>query len=63
MSIILSETDSVYEAEVLELYRANQWSSAEKPRQLLQALNHSHCLITARINNKLVGLGNAISDG
>jgi GNAT superfamily N-acetyltransferase len=49
--------------EVLELYRANKWSSAEKPAQLLAALRNSHSLVTARTENRLVGLGNAISDG
>jgi GNAT superfamily N-acetyltransferase len=48
---------------VLALYRANEWSSAEKPDLLLQALQASHSLITAWDDTKLVGLGNAISDG
>ncbi|WP_252721261.1 GNAT family N-acetyltransferase [Acinetobacter sp. 18QD2AZ41W] len=34
-----------------------------KPQHLLQALQHSHGLVTARINGQLVGLANAISDG
>jgi GNAT superfamily N-acetyltransferase len=49
--------------EVLELYLANHWSSAHKPEQLLPALLNSHTLITAYQGGKLVGLGNAISDG
>lgn len=48
---------------VLALYRANCWSSAQKPEQLYQALLHSHSLITAWDADQLVGLGNAISDG
>jgi len=48
---------------VLDLYRANEWSSAEKPDALHKALLASHSLITAWDGSKLVGLGNAISDG
>lgn len=49
--------------EVIDLYRANDWSSAGKPDQLIPALKNSHSLVTARIEGKLVGIGNAISDG
>jgi GNAT superfamily N-acetyltransferase len=49
--------------EVVALYRANGWSSADKPVQLLAALHASHALVTARRDGRLVGLGNAISDG
>ena len=48
---------------VIALYRANGWSSAEKPDLLLPALRASHSLISAWDGTKLVGLGNAISDG
>lgn len=53
----------IEEAEVLSLYRANQWSAAEKPKQLMAALRNSHTLVTARHSGRLLGLGNAISDG
>jgi len=49
--------------DILALYRASDWSSAEKPAQLHQALMHSHTLVTAWHGTLLVGLGNAISDG
>ena len=49
--------------EVLRLYRANQWSSADKPSELMAALRASHALVTARVAGELAGLGNAISDG
>jgi predicted N-acetyltransferase YhbS len=55
--------DSIVEDEVVDLYRANRWSSAEKPAQLLAALRNSHSLVTARNGERLIGLGNAISDG
>jgi len=63
MKITLSIKDTVTTDEVLNLYNANNWSAAKKPKQLLMALNNSHSLITARLSGELIGLGNAISDG
>ncbi len=63
MEVKISITDSISENEVVEVYKANEWSSAEKPKELLAALNNSHTLVTARLSGKLVGIGNAISDG
>lgn len=63
MDVKISLSDTIGEEEVLKLYRANEWSSAEKPVQLLAALKGSHSLVTARVAGELVGLGNAISDG
>src|ERR1041385_593915 len=57
------ETRELPLADVLALYRANEWSSAKKPELLQKALLASHSLITAWDGDKLVGLGNAISDG
>jgi len=48
---------------ILALYRANDWSSAEKPELLHSALVASHSIFSAWDGDKLVGLGNAISDG
>jgi len=61
--ITVSLCDAIGTDEVISLYRANAWSSAEKPAQLLAALRNSHTLVTARIEGELVGIGNAISDG
>lgn len=63
MEIKIELNGEIDEAEIVDLYRANEWSSAEKPEQLLLALRNSHTLVTARSNGKLVGVGNAISDG
>ncbi len=63
MQVEISLLDSIDTAEVLRLYRANEWSSAEKPVQLMAALQNSHSLVTARAADELIGLGNAISDG
>ena len=63
MELELSLEDNIETDEVIELYKANGWSSAEKPEKLIPALNNSDALVTARISGKLVGIGNAISDG
>jgi ribosomal protein S18 acetylase RimI-like enzyme len=59
----VSMTDTIATGEVLDLYLANGWSAAQKPVQLIGALKESHTLVTARVAGRLVGLGNAISDG
>ncbi len=63
MQIEIVLNGSIENEEVLSLYRANKWSSADKPEKLLNGLRNSHTLVTARDNGKLVGIANAISDG
>ena len=63
MNITISETKDITIEDVLVLYKANEWSSAEKPTQLYNGLLNSETLITAWEDKKLIGLGNAISDG
>jgi len=63
MNVIYSDSDTIERAEVLELYEMLGWSSAKKPKQLINGLKESHSLITARVDGKLIGLANAISDG
>jgi GNAT superfamily N-acetyltransferase len=63
MSIVLSDSRDLPEAQVIALYAANHWSSAEKPAQLMAALRNSHAVVSAWDGDTLVGLGNAISDG
>ena len=63
MDCVVSLDGSVDSKEVVELYAANGWSSAGKPKELLLALRDSHSLATARVNGRLIGLANAISDG
>lgn len=63
MNIAIRLNDSVATEEVIDLYEANQWSSAEKPIQLINALCNSHSLVTARMAGRLIGIGNAMSDG
>lgn len=61
--ITLSTTRDLLLTDILQLYNANQWSSANKPQKLHKALINSHSLVTAWDESMLVGLGNAISDG
>ena len=62
MKIEIKTDKNVDQKAVLQLYQLNEWSSAQKPDQLYQGLLHSHTLITAWHKEKLVGLGNALSD-
>ncbi len=63
MKIHLREDLNIDKQAIVALYLANHWSSAQKPELLYNALLHSHSLITAWEGEKLVGLGNALSDG
>jgi GNAT superfamily N-acetyltransferase len=62
-SIRYSETRDLPLESVLALYRANDWSSVKKPELLYKGLLASHSLVSGWHDRKLVGLGNAISDG
>ena len=63
MEIEIKETREIPEDQLLEIYRRNKWSSADKPDLLYKALTNSHTLISAWIDGKMVGIANAISDG
>lgn len=63
MNIHIQMDDFVTESEVIDLYSANKWSSAEKSEQFMAARSNSHSLVTAGVEKRSVGLGNAISDG
>jgi len=63
MDFAVSLEDDIETEEVIALYKANGWSSAQKPEKLIPALRNSDALVTARISGKLVGIGNALSDG
>ena len=62
MNVEISLEDTIETKEVIELYKANGWSSAKKPEKLIPALRNSDALVTARISGELIGIGNAISD-
>ncbi len=63
MNISISETRTIQTHDVLPLYQANRWTAANKPEELMGALHNSHALVTAWDDDRLIGLGNAISDG
>jgi GNAT superfamily N-acetyltransferase len=63
MNFVVSLNDAIEVDEVIDLYAANGWSSANKPVELMSALRNSHSLATARMDGRLVGLANALSDG
>jgi ribosomal protein S18 acetylase RimI-like enzyme len=64
MNSIEYKSDADLETDqVLALYRSLNWSSADKPDLLMKALQNSHAVVTAWDGHRLVGLGNAISDG
>jgi len=63
MNFEIKETKEIPEDQLLELYRLIEWSSAEKPELLCKALKNSHTLISAWVDDKMVGIANAISDG
>ena len=61
--IQFKETRDLSLESVVALYKSLEWSSAEKPEALHQALLGSHSLVTAWSGDRLVGLANALSDG
>ena len=63
MEITILETREISIEDILVLYKANEWSSVSKPNELYNGLLNSETLVTAWEEKKLVGLGNAISDG
>ena len=63
MNIQIKETLGVKQADIIAIYKANDWSSAEKPDLLYKALLNSHSFVTAWDGERLIGLGNALSDG
>ena len=63
MEIEIKTTREIPKDQLLEIYKLNKWSSAEKPDLLYKALTNSHNLISAWVNGKMVGVANAISDG
>ena len=63
IDIVISDTRDIKLEDVLALYTANKWSAAEKPVELYNGLMNSHALFSAWDKEKLVGIGNSISDG
>lgn len=53
MTIEINDTKEFDRDAIIELYKFNKWSSAEKPDKLYQALLNSHSVVTAKHNKKL----------
>lgn len=58
-AIQIRESNDVPKEAVLDLYRAVDWSSTNKPEQLHQALRNSHSLVTAWDGEGTVNTGDA----
>jgi GNAT superfamily N-acetyltransferase len=63
MDIKYSELREISIEQVISLYKAIDWTAADKPQALYNALINSHSLVSAWSGDRLVGIGNAISDG
>ncbi len=63
MAIIIKQTKDIRKEDILKIYKANKWSSAEKPDALYNGLLNSHMLLSAWDDGVLAGVANAISDG
>lgn len=61
--ITFSQRRDIAIEQILPIYEANGWSSARQPQTLYDALLNSHSLVSAWDGERLVGIGNAISDG
>lgn len=61
--ITFSERWDIKIEQILPIYEANGWTSAQKPQILHQALLNSDYLVSAWNGESLIGIGNAISDG
>jgi hypothetical protein len=47
MTITIKETTDIKQEDIVQIYHANHWSSAQKPDKLFKALLNSHSLVTA----------------
>ncbi len=63
MNFVIRETKDIDIEDIVEIYKANKWSSADKPHELYNALLNSHSLVTAWDGSRLIGIGNTLSDG
>ncbi|GGH13627.1 GNAT family N-acetyltransferase [Paenibacillus segetis] len=58
-----SGKERITEDKLEELFLSVEWESGKYPKQLLQAIQGSHSVVTAWDGDKLIGLVNALSDG
>jgi hypothetical protein len=63
VAISFKEAAQLERSQVLALYRSCGWGAAEKPDELMAALDGAHRVLTAWYDDRLVGLVYSISDG
>ncbi|MEE9374379.1 MAG: GNAT family N-acetyltransferase [Saprospiraceae bacterium] len=63
MNVTFEVNDIPQKAAIISLYKANHWSSANKSDELYMAIKNSQMIVSAYNFEKLVGFGNALSDG
>ena len=60
---ICSGKDNLTKANILELYNSVSWSNyTDEPEELMKAVLNSSFVVTACIENKIIGLARSISD-
>lgn len=61
--VIYSQNKDMPFEQVLRLYARHDPGYLERPELLYSALTHSHRLTSAWCNGRMIGIGNAVSDG
>ena len=61
--ILFKTIKDIDKNKLVELFKSVGWKTAEYPNKLYKAINNSDCVISAWINDELVGLISTISDG
>jgi len=61
--ILFKTIKDIDKSELVELFKSVGWKTAEYPNKLYKAINNSDCVISAWINDELIGLISTISDG
>ena len=61
--IVFKTIKDINKNKLVELFKSVGWKTAEYPNKLYKAINNSDCVISAWINDELVGLISTISDG
>ena len=61
--ILFKTIKDIDKNKLVELFKSVGWKTAEYPNRLYKAIKNSDCVISAWINDELVGLISTISDG
>ena len=63
LDIQFSKRKDIPVKKLVALYETNGWSSAKKPALLQKAISNSATVLSAWIDDELIGICNAITDG